>query len=122
MISANLGNCAERSKTMKIILFGVAVGVVFSLISLNSLCAEELVIHVNLVDDHGIGKDIGTITASDSRYGLLMVPRLAGLSPGIHGFHVHQNPNCGTAMKHGKQVAALAAGGHLDPAGTGRHR
>jgi Cu-Zn family superoxide dismutase len=106
---------------MKKIVLLVVAGFVFSFTSVNSLSARELVIHVNLINEHGIGKDIGTITASDSRYGLLIVPKLSELSPGIHGFHVHQKPNCGPAMKDGKEVAGLAAGGHFDPAGTGRH-
>lgn len=106
---------------MKIILLLAAICLAFSFSHVGSLSAEELVIHVNFVNEHGIGKDIGTITASDSQYGLLLVPQLSGLSAGIHGFHVHQNPDCGPAVKDSKQVAALAAGGHLDPAGAGRH-
>ena len=35
--------------------------------------------------------------------------------------HVHQNPNCATAPKDGNVVPGLAAGGHFDPANTGRH-
>ena len=38
-----------------------------------------------------------------------------------HGFHVHENPDCSAAVKGGKTVPGLAAGGHYDPAGTGRH-
>ena len=83
--------------------------------------ADETVIQMYLVNDQGIGKNIGAVTATDSQYGLILVPQLRDLAPGIHGFHVHQNPDCGHAMKDGKQVAALAAGGHLDPLKTGKH-
>jgi Cu-Zn family superoxide dismutase len=34
---------------------------------------------------------------------------------------VHENPSCDPKEKDGKMVAALAAGGHLDPAKTGKH-
>lgn len=59
------------------------------------------------------GKPIGTITAKQTRYGLLLVPNLRGLPPGIHGFHVHELGNCGDNGQ--------AAGGHLDPKKTNKH-
>lgn len=83
--------------------------------------AEELVIHMNRIDSSGIGESIGTITVSSSPYGTIFTPDLIGLSPGLHGFHVHQNPSCGYGEQDGKQVPGLAAGGHYDPAGTGKH-
>jgi Cu-Zn family superoxide dismutase len=83
--------------------------------------AQDVVIKINLVNENGIGKEIGTITAVDSRYGLLLTPQLSDLKPGMHGFHVHEKPDCSHAMKDGKEVAALAAGGHYDPDKTGRH-
>lgn len=83
--------------------------------------AEELVIRMNLIDSSGIGKAIGSITASSGPYGTILTPDLVDLSPGLHGFHVHQNPNCGPAEKEGNMVPGLAAGGHYDPAGTNTH-
>ena len=83
--------------------------------------ASETVIQIYMVNDQGIGKNIGEVTATDSPYGLILVPQLRDLPPGMHGFHVHQNADCGYAMKEGKHVAALAAGGHLDPSKTGKH-
>ncbi len=59
------------------------------------------------------GASIGTVTLKDTRYGLLIKPRLHDLSPGLHGFHVHQKPNCSDN--------GLAAGGHLDPTHTNKH-
>ncbi|MBW7984369.1 superoxide dismutase family protein [Enterobacillus tribolii] len=76
---------------------------------------------LNQVTDQGIGASVGTITISETPYGLLFTPHLSGLPAGVHGFHVHENPSCDTAMKDGKPVAALAAGGHFDPAKTGKH-
>jgi superoxide dismutase, Cu-Zn family len=83
--------------------------------------AEDIVVKINLVDEHGVGKEIGTVAASDSKYGLILTPQLSDLTPGLHGFHVHDKPDCSHAMKDGKAVPALAAGSHYDPAGTGKH-
>lgn len=81
----------------------------------------ETVVTMNLVDAKGTGAEVGRVTISESKYGLVFTPALRGLPPGLHGFHVHQNPSCAPGEKDGKPVAALAAGGHLDPAGTNRH-
>ena len=83
--------------------------------------AEDIVVKVSLVSEQGVGKEIGTITASDSKYGLILTPQLTDLAPGLHGFHVHDKPDCSHAMKDGKAVPALAAGGHYDPANMGKH-
>jgi Cu-Zn family superoxide dismutase len=42
------------------------------------------------------------------------------LAPGIHGFHVHEHPNCEPARE-GQKTAAGLAGGHFDPTASGRH-
>jgi Cu-Zn family superoxide dismutase len=73
------------------------------------------------IDANGVGPEIGTITLSDGRGGLRLQPNLKGLPPGEHGFHVHENPNCGAGMKDGKMQAGVAAGGHYDPNATGHH-
>ena len=71
---------------MKKILFALFIVMSFAGYAL----ADEMVIKVHLVSDQGIGKSIGTITATDSKYGLILTPQLSDLPPGIHGFHVHQ--------------------------------
>ena len=96
----------------------VAVGV---LLVASFVYAEEVIVKVNLVNEQGVGKEIGTITASDTKFGLTLTPQLSDLAPGLHGFHVHDKPDCSHAMKDGKAVPALAAGGHYDPANTGKH-
>lgn len=57
---------------------------------------------------------IGEIELVDMKCGVLITPKLQGLTPGLHGFHVHENPSCDD---HGN-----AAGGHFDPHKTGQHR
>lgn len=63
--------------------------------------------------EQGIGKPAGKVVISETKYGLLFTPDLHDLIPGIHGFHIHENPSCD---KNG-----MAAGGHLDPKNTGKH-
>src|SRR5271157_23685 len=99
----------------------VALIVFCMLLCAFSAYAADLVVPMNLTDSGGIGKPIGTVTVSSSPYGTIFTPNLSGLTPGMHGFHVHQNPNCGPVEKDGKKLAGFAAGGHYDPAGTGRH-
>ncbi|HSH44145.1 MAG TPA: superoxide dismutase [Cu-Zn] SodC [Arenicellales bacterium] len=83
--------------------------------------ADELTIEMSEVDSGGVKDVIGTITVTDTAYGALFTPDLKGLRPGLHGFHIHENPSCEPADKDGEPVAALAAGGHFDPFGSGRH-
>ena len=81
----------------------------------------DLVVPMQLVDEKGVGTGIGQITVSETAYGLVFTPALQGLTPGLHGFHVHQNASCEPKEKDGKMVAAGAAGGHYDPANTNTH-
>jgi len=83
--------------------------------------ADEMVIPMNMVNDQGLDKDIGTVTVKDSKFGLILAPQLSNLPQGIHGFHVHQNSDCGSRMVAGHTAAALAAGGHYDPLKTDKH-
>lgn len=83
--------------------------------------ADALTVTIHKIDDKGIGAAIGTVALSDGPNGLVIKPSLKGLTPGEHGFHVHENADCGPKEKDGKMVAGLAAGGHYDPAKTGKH-
>ncbi|MBX6318028.1 superoxide dismutase [Cu-Zn] SodC [Pigmentiphaga sp.] len=81
----------------------------------------DLSISMSAVDAQGTGRSLGTVTVKETPYGLVFTPALSGLAPGMHGFHVHTNPSCDPGQQDGKPVAALAAGGHLDPKKTGKH-
>ena len=83
--------------------------------------ADDVTLEMFLTTASGAGASIGTVTVTDTPYGALFIPALVGLTPGLHGFHVHGNPECGPKEKDGSMVPGLAAGGHYDPAGTGRH-
>lgn len=66
-------------------------------------------------------RTLGQVTIPESNYGLVFTPALTGLAPGVHGFHLHGNADCGAAEKNGKMQADMAAGGHYDPAVTNAH-
>ncbi len=95
--------------------------VAMALLAALPVFAADAVVSMNLVNEQGIGKSIGTVTISEGPAGLVFTPQLTDLTPGAHGFHVHQNPDCAAGTKEGKQVPGLAAGGHYDPANTGMH-
>ena len=81
----------------------------------------DLSIPMHKVDENGVGAPVGTVSVTTSPHGVVLTPDLKGLAPGMHGFHVHQNPSCDAAEQNGKKVAALAAGGHYDPHNSGKH-
>lgn len=102
---------------LSLAIFGLAMAPAFA--------AEEKTVDVRAVTENGIGDSIGTVVLSDSENGLVITPSLKKLSPGAHGFHIHQNPSCETQEKDGKKVAGGAAGGaaggHYDPASSSKH-
>lgn len=81
----------------------------------------QVVVELRSVDATGVGASNGSVTITETKYGLVFTPNLSGLSQGIHGFHVHQNPSCEPAERDGKMVPALAAGDHYDPHGSKQH-
>jgi Cu-Zn family superoxide dismutase len=83
--------------------------------------AESAKATVTEITASGTGNNLGTVTFVDSKWGLLITPDLSGLSPGVHGFHIHAKPACGPAENEGKMAAGFAAGGHLDPAQSKKH-
>ena len=83
--------------------------------------AQAHVVSMDLVDAAGKHTPIGDITVSETPYGLVFSPQLRALPPGLHGFHLHENPSCEPKDKDGKPVPALAAGGHYDPDASSKH-
>ncbi|WP_319783031.1 superoxide dismutase [Cu-Zn] SodC [Oceanisphaera sp. IT1-181] len=84
--------------------------------------ANDLSIEIHQVDEQGTTSSLGTIAVAETDYGLLFTPNLSNLAAGIHGFHIHERPDCGPKKgDDGKVVPAGAAGGHFDPEKTGQH-
>lgn len=78
-------------------------------------------VQMQIANEKGVGPAVGQVTITETPYGVVFTPALTGLPPGLHGFHVHENPSCEPKDQDGKSVPALSAGGHYDPAGTKRH-
>ncbi len=91
------------------------------LLAATAAAAEQTVVAIRAAEAGGPGAALGTVTISATHYGTLFTPQLSGLTPGVHGFHVHENPSCDPKEQDGKMVPALSAGGHFDPGKTGRH-
>ena len=87
-----------------------------------STTQKTLQANVNLVNAQGIGKNIGTVTFTDSSNGLVIKTNLKDLPAGPHGFHIHENGGCNASLNpEGVATAALQAGGHFDPNKAGQH-
>jgi len=52
----------------------------------------------------------GTVTFTQKGDKVLVAANVSGLTPGLHGFHVHEKGDCSAAD-------AMSAGGHFNPAG-----
>jgi Cu-Zn family superoxide dismutase len=115
----------------KIPLITAALALVFSayspiVISKDYLNGHDVVvidIHAidTNIDTSGIGDKIGSIEVKDTPLGLALNINVSELTFGPHGFHVHQNPDCGFKERDGQIVAGLAAGGHFDPTSSNTH-
>jgi Cu-Zn family superoxide dismutase len=84
--------------------------------------AEDATAEMHGVSADGVGESIGTVQLSDGADGLTLAVDVQGLTPGEHGFHLHQNGSCEPAAnQEGQMTAAGGAGGHYDPESTGAH-
>ena len=105
---------------MKAYIVTLAAAVFVTTVSAAYAASETIT--MNAIDADGVGKEIGTLVLSDTQAGLEITPQFAGLPPGDHGFHAHVNPDCGPGPgPNGQPAAGMAAGGHYDPANTGKH-
>lgn len=83
---------------------------------------ETIEVKMYTATAEGQGDLIGIVTLEKNDQEVLISSALKGLSPGPHGFHLHENPDCSPTTKDGKTTAAGAAGGHYDPGKTGAHK
>ncbi|ENM3751231.1 superoxide dismutase [Vibrio paracholerae 877-163] len=77
----------------------------------SSVLAQEMTV---VMTDLSSGQSVGAVTLTDSEYGTVFTPQLAGLPAGLHGFHVHANGSCEALSKDGQryfmQHGVLACG------------
>lgn len=69
------------------------------------------------------GQAAGKAEFAQTAQGVEITIRVTGLTPGMHGFHVHANGACapGPDAATGQIVAFGAAGGHFDPGNSRNH-
>ena len=89
----------------------VILGFAALVLSNATMASEQAVATMQLTSNQQV---IGSVVAKDTPHGLLLTPHLSKLSPGAHGFHIHEGSSC--AQK------GMAAKGHLDPANTQTHQ
>lgn len=75
-----------------------------------SAFCESLMVELSTLDNH---TPIGSVTFKDTAYGLLIIPNLQSIRPGLHGFTVHEHPSC--------SHLGASAGGHYDPDNVALH-
>ena len=102
---------------MKKLIAGISVVLT---IGCAGLTAQETTLSatMNKVTATGIAESVGTVTFRQGQDGLIIEPNLAGLAPGPHGAHVHQNADCGPGAD---GTPGGAAGAHFDPNTSGKH-
>ncbi|RUQ99928.1 superoxide dismutase family protein [Legionella septentrionalis] len=79
-----------------------------------SLASHAEQVRVTIYDTTAAENSLGEIIFKDTAKGLLIIPDLHGLTPGLHGLHLHQHSNCAA---HG-----MDAGEHFDPDNTKSHQ
>ena len=92
----------------KFYLLLVAIATVMA-ISLGSLAAQEPSKATVKLEPKSGSKVSGTVTFTKSGDNVTVVGDLQNLSPGKHGFHIHEKDDCSAPD-------AASAGGHFNPA------
>lgn len=102
-------------------VFKPICAILFTSVCLQNIASANTEVDMHQATKSGPGKLLGTITLTQSDHGVVFTPHLKGLTPGQHGFHVHQFASCDPKEKQGKVVPAGAAGGHFDPKASEHH-
>ena len=83
--------------------------------------ADEVDVEMREINARGVWDVVGSVKAKDTDDGLVLTLALTGLPGGAHGFHLHENGDCGPGPTASGVGAGMAAGGHYDPKKTGLH-
>jgi superoxide dismutase, Cu-Zn family len=93
----------------KIILSSLVVGLIIFIAAACSI-AQDVAKAVAVLNPTQNNKVSGTVTFSKTETGVKVVADIKGLTPGNHGFHIHQFGDCSSPN-------ADSAGGHYNPTG-----
>jgi Cu-Zn family superoxide dismutase len=104
------------------IRFGMAISAMTIILG-GAALAQPAELHADMAraTQDGTGAAVGTVTVTITPAGAVFKLDLKDLPPGPHGFHVHENGECGPTMLNGVRIPGGAAGGHWDPDHTGKH-
>jgi len=103
---------------MRAIAFAACVGLAL----VNAAQGQELRAEMYLITLEAANQPIGLVLISSTDAGAKFVADLQGLPPGQHGFHVHENGDCGAGpTAEGTTAVGMAAGEHYDPEGAKAH-
>lgn len=83
--------------------------------------AADLTVTMATATAKGPGTPVGTIEIGQDAGGVVFKLHLMKLPSGLHGFHVHENGDCGPTVMNGVAIPAGAAGRHFDPDQTMHH-
>lgn len=93
---------------MKHHLFTLLMAVGSTTATIGTASAEDATKAIAVLSSASGSKVTGTVTFTKSGDGVQVVANVTGLSPGNHGFHVHEFGDCSAAD-------AASAGGHFNP-------
>jgi Cu-Zn family superoxide dismutase len=94
----------------------------FCALAVSGLARADYDVQMNAIDAKGVEASVGSVhVAAAQGGGVTLTPKLKGLPPGTHGFHLHEFGNCGAKESNGKIEAGALAGGHFDPEKTASH-
>ncbi|WP_024590239.1 MULTISPECIES: superoxide dismutase family protein [unclassified Pseudoalteromonas] len=113
-------NCLQfDSKTKRSLnrVLKPAFAILFTSVLLQNSALANVNVEMHQVTKSGQGQLLGTITLTENDHGVVFSPNLKGLTPGQHGFHVHQFASCEPKKKGDKVVP----GGHFDPKASEHH-
>jgi superoxide dismutase, Cu-Zn family len=99
----------EVHSMKKVILSSLVVGLIIFIAAAYSI-AQDVAKAVAVLNPTQNNKVTGIVTFTKTEAGIKVVADIKGLTPGNHGFHIHQFGDCSAPN-------ADSAGGHYNPAG-----
>ncbi len=89
--------------------FSASAAIVLAVAGPASMAAEDIVAEAKLAPTQG-NKAAGVVTFTQKGDAVQISAKITGLTPGQHGFHVHEKGDCSAPD-------ATSAGGHFNPTG-----
>ena len=72
-------------------------------LSVSAAAQADTGVPMNLVDENGVGRRLAKSPSVKRDTASCSAPQSPVSHPGLHGFHVHENPSCEPKEKDGKK-------------------